>query len=96
MKDLWIFDLFCVLIFKFEYEWEWQWVNLDGSCMVYFIYVNEGFQFFYLKDNKMLILYYVVSGLWLFYYCVGMLIVDVESDLLDLVFWIKSLVLVFQ
>lgn len=96
MKNPWTLDSPRVLISKPEFEWEIQWVNPDGTRTSYPIYVNEAPQLFHSKDNKKLLIYYSASGCWTPYNCLGMLVADVDDDLLEPASWKKNKTPVFS
>lgn len=89
MKDPWTLATPRILISKPQYEWERQWVNPDGERTAYPIHVNESPQFFRSKDLSKALIYYSASGCWTPFYCVGLLVADANSDLLNPDSWIK-------
>jgi len=90
MKNPWTLDSKRIMISYPKYEWERQWINPDGMRTAYPIYVNENPECFHSRDHKKIIVYYSASGCWSPYYCEGMLVADVNSNLLNPASWLKS------
>lgn len=90
MTNPWTLQSSRIQISKPEYEWERQWINPDGTRTAYPIYVNESPQYFHSRDYKKVLVYYSASGCWTPYNCLGLLIADANSDLLDPDSWTKN------
>lgn len=96
MSNPWTLSSPRIKISEPEYEWERQWVNPDGTRTAYPIYVNESPQFFHSKDRQKVLVYYSASGCWTPYNCLGMLLADAGSNLLDPASWSKKATPVFS
>lgn len=71
-------------------------MNPDGSKTTYPIHVNEAPHLFQPKSKNRVRIFYLTSGSWTPYYCVGLLTAGANANLLDPASWKKHPTPVFQ